>query len=300
MTAKVFNIQKFSLHDGPGIRTSIFFKGCNLCCKWCSNPESQRREIEIFTDTSACTLCGECTTVCRNNARRIVDGSLLPDYESCSCCLGCIKVCKSNAISLVGREYTLEEILTEVKKDLLFYEQSGGGVTLTGGEIFMQYDFAMELCRRLKQENIHIVIETSGYTSTDRFQNLAQYCGLIYIDLKHYDNDSHKAGTGVPVFPILKNIMWMVENERDFVVRIPVIPDFNASPHDAEGYAHLLKELHVKQVQLLPFHSLGSKKYEFLGKEYLYKDYSSLTEDDLEEYKTILQSYGVMVSNGAK
>lgn len=255
MTATVFNIQKFSLHDGPGIRTAVFFKGCPLKCKWCANPESQRQAIEVFTDTSVCTL--------------------------------------------VGREYTLEEILSEVKKDLVFYEQ-GGGVTLTGGEIFMQYDFVLELCKRLKSENIHIAVETSGFVSSSKFKNLAAYCDLIYIDLKHYEDGKHREGTGVPLLPIVKNIGWMVEADKNFIVRIPVIPDYNDSLPDAEGYARLLAETKVKQVQLLPFHTLGAKKYELLGKEYLYKEYSSLSRDDLEEYKNVLERYGVMVTNGAR
>lgn len=299
MTAKVFNIQRFSLHDGPGIRTAVFFKGCNLKCKWCANPESQRQDIEVFTDTSVCTLCGACTAICKDNARRIIDGTLLLDYDNCSCCLECKKVCKSYAVSLVGREYTLEEIVSEVKKDLVFYDQDGG-VTLTGGEILMYYDFVIALCKLLKYENIHIVVETSGLTSSSKFKNLAEYCDLIYIDLKHYDNEKHMDGTGVPIFPIVKNIEWMAENAKNFIVRIPVIPNYNDSLRDAEGYARRLAEMNVKQVQLLPFHSLGAKKYEFLGKEYLYKNYSSLVKDDLEEYKNILQSYGVIVSNDAR
>lgn len=299
MTAKVFNIQKFSLHDGPGIRTAIFFKGCPLTCKWCANPESQRQELEVFTDASVCTLCGACTSVCKGNARQITNGRLILNYDKCQCCLSCKKVCKSYAVSLVGREYTLEEIMSEVRKDLVFYEQ-GGGVTLTGGEIFMQYDFILELCKLLKHENIHIAVETSGMAPSDKFKNLAEYCDLVYIDFKHYDNIKHREGTGAPIFPIIENIKWLAENNRNFIVRIPVIPDYNDTLHDAEGFARTLAEMNVKQVQLLPFHSLGSKKYELLGKAYTYKNYSSLVKEELEEYKNVLQSYGVMVSNGAK
>lgn len=298
MTAKVFNIQRFSLHDGPGIRTAVFFKGCNLKCRWCANPESQRQEIEVFTDTSMCTTCGACTAVCKDHARRITDGRLLLDYDRCSGCLECGKVCKSHAVSLVGREYTLEEILSEVKKDLVFYEQ-GGGVTLTGGEILVQYDFIIALCKRLKDENIHIAVETSGFAPSTKFKSLSAWCDLIYIDLKHYDEIKHRDGTGVPLFPIVENIRWMAESNKNFIVRIPVIPGYNHSLHDAEGYARRLAEMNVKEVQLLPFHSLGVRKYAMLGKEYPYKGYSSLTKDDLEEYKNRLQSEGVRVSNGA-
>ena len=297
MNAKVFNIQKFSLHDGPGIRTAVFFKGCNLKCQWCANPESQRKDLEVFTDTSLCSLCGACTANCKADARKITDGRLLIDYDTCGSCLACSKVCKNDAITLVGREYTLEEILLEVKKDLVFYE-GGGGVTLTGGEIFLQYDFVIALCQLLKHENIHIAVETSGFTSLTKFKTLAMLCDLIYIDLKHYDNKKHLEGTGVSIFPIVKNIKWMAENNLNFIVRIPVIPDYNNSLADAKAYAHRLTEMKVKQVQLLPFHCLGAKKYELLGKEYRYKNYSSIEKDALEEYKNILQSYGVKVSDG--
>jgi len=294
MTATIFNFQKFSLHDGPGIRTAVFFKGCNLKCKWCANPESQRQEIEVFTDRSACTLCGACVAVCKDNARRIIDGRLLLDYDNCTSCNECKKVCKSHAISLVGKEYTLEEIMVEVRKDLAFYEH-GGGVTLTGGEVFMQYDFVIELCKLLRSENINIAVETSGFVSSDKFRNLAKHCDLIYIDLKHYDNIKHIEGTGVPLLSIMKNIKWLAENDKNFIVRIPFIPGYNDSKGDAEGYAHILSEMNVKKVQILPFHSLGAKKYEFLGKEYMYKNHLSLVKDDLEEFKNILQSYGVIV-----
>ena len=294
MTAKIFNIQKFSLHDGPGIRTAVFFKGCNLKCKWCANPESQRQEIEVFTDKSACTSCGACAAICKDNGRRIIDGRLLLDYDNCTSCLECKKVCKSHAISLIGREYTLDEIMAEIRKDLAFYEH-GGGVTLTGGEVFMQYDFVIELCKLLRSENINIAVETSGFVSSDKFRNLVEHCDLIYIDLKHYDNIKHMEGTGVSVFPIVKNIKWLAENDKNFIVRIPVIPGYNNSPRDAECYAHILAEMNVKQVQILPFHCLGAKKYEFLGKEYVYKNHLSLVKDDLEEYKNILESYGVIV-----
>jgi len=195
----------------------------------------------------------------------------------------------------VGRDYTLEELMTEIKKDLVFYEH-GGGVTLTGGEIFMQYDFVLELCELLRYENIHIAVETSGFVSSNKFENLVKCCDLIYIDLKHYDNKKHMEGTGVSIFPILKNIGWLAENNKDFIIRIPVIPNYNDSPCDAEGYANILAKMKVKQVQILPFHSLGAKKYEFLAKEYMYKDYSSLVNNDLDEYKNILESYGVIVS----
>lgn len=299
MTAKIFNIQRFSLHDGPGIRTAVFFKGCNLKCEWCANPESQRPEIEIFTDKSMCDLCGACSSVCKNGARRIINNKLLLDYTNCTYCLECKNVCKNHAISLVGRDYTLEETMSEIMKDRVFYEQ-GGGVTLTGGEIFMQYEFVLELCKLLKLENINITIETSGFVEPGRFRNLAGLCDLIYIDLKHYDNNKHIEGTGVSILPILKNIRWMVENNINHIVRIPVIPDYNNSDSDAEAYARLLTELNVKQVQLLPFHCLGAKKYEFLGREYLYKNQISLTNNDIEEYKNILQNQGVTVINDAR
>ena len=296
MTAQVFNIQKFSLHDGPGIRTAVFFKGCNLKCQWCANPESQRQETEVWTDMSLCALCGACTEVCGAEARKIHKGALVLNYEKCTCCLKCKEVCKNSAITLIGKTYAIEEILKEVLKDLVFYQQ-GGGVTLTGGEIFMQYDAALALCSLLKAENIHIVIETAGFAAKDRFSRLARLCDLIYIDIKHHDNQKHIEGTGAPVLPILKNIRWLSENHPNYVVRIPIIPDYNDSLSDAEAFGRTLNELNVKSVEILPFHAFGSKKYEHLGKEYAYQAYPSLNEADLAAYIKKLEQYGVIVLN---
>lgn len=249
--ANIFNIQKFSIHDGPGIRTSIFFKGCNLKCAWCANPESQSIEKEVF--------------------------------------------CEPSGDRTYGRLYTVDELMVEIVKDKAFYDKSGGGVTLTGGEPFLQNEFIILLCQELKNENINVAAETAGYIEKSIFKQLAGLMDYIFVDFKHYNPQKHINGTGLSNSLIVENIKWLSENHRNFVVRIPVIPGFNDSLADAEKFALALNEMKVKQVELLPFHQLGEKKYELANRDYSYKGISGLYPEDLSEYRKILTEAGVNI-----
>jgi len=235
--ANIFNIQKFSIHDGPGIRTSVFFKGCNLKCAWCANPESQSLEKEVF--------------------------------------------CEPSGDRTYGRLYSVSELMEEIMKDKAFYDKSGGGVTLTGGEPFLQNEFITLLCQELKKEKINIAAETAGCIENNIFKQLAELMDYIYIDFKHYNPQAHINGTGLSNSVIVENIKWLSESLRDFVVRIPVIPGFNDSLTDAENFASALHQMKVKNVELLPFHQLGEKKYELANRDYSYKDILGLYSEDL-------------------
>lgn len=243
MKAKIFNIQKFSLHDGRGIRTCVFFSGCNLACKWCANPE------------------------CR--------------YAS----------------DIIGksREYESAELLHEVLKDKVFYDKSGGGVTLTGGEIFMQYDFVKHFCFLLRENNVDIAVETAGAVESQKFRELAEWVDFIYIDCKHYDPAVHQKGTGVSNELILKNIEWLVGNRDEYCVRIPIIPHYNDAISDAQKFGELFQTIHVKNVELLPFHQFGEEKYQKLKMDYEYAGVKQLHKEDLEEYASVLRSKGICV-----
>ncbi len=232
----IFNIQKFCLHDGAGIRTDVFFSGCNLRCRWCANPESQ-------------LPCGD-------------------ERSEAKC-------------------YTTEEVLREVLKDEVFYKKSGGGVTLTGGEVFMQYEFAMELCQKMHANGLNIAIETAGAVDPEKFSALVNQLDFVFIDCKHYDTQKHRQGTGIGNELILKNISWLVQSGKAYTVRIPVIPGYNDSLSDAKAFAELFVKLGVKEVQLLPFHQFGEKKYEKLNKKYDYKGVAQLHKEDLKEYKEL-------------
>jgi len=249
--ANIFNIQKFSLHDGPGIRTSVFFKGCNLKCQWCANPESQSFEREILHETS-----GE---------------------------------------RVYGHFYTVDQLMDEILKDKPFYEKSGGGVTLTGGEPFLQHEFVSLLCCELKREKIHIAAETAGHINKDIFDNLAGLMDFIYIDFKHYNPQSHFEGTGISNSLIIENIRGLGKRNLDFVVRIPIIPGFNDSLEDAKSFADYLNEMEVQFVELLPFHQLGENKYKYADIEYKYRNIPGISSESLSDYKKILINAGVIL-----
>lgn len=241
MKAKIFNIQRFSLHDGEGIRTSVFFCGCNLKCKWCSNPECHK----------------EVSGICEI------------------------------------REYDEDTLLAEILKDKVFYDKSGGGVTLTGGEVFMQLEFAKRFCEKLREGGIHIAIETAGAVPLQKFQELAGLVDFIYIDCKHYSSEKHKEGTGISNEHILENIEWLCGTDKEFCVRIPVIPDYNDSLEDALEFCRLFHRLKVDRVELLPFHSFGESKYERAGLDYAYAGRKQLHKEDLEAYGQIFLKNGV-------
>lgn len=289
----IFNIQKFSIHDGPGIRTTVFFKGCPLKCKWCSNPESQLSNIEIHFDQSKCSKCKTCIVNCNQNALSLSDNKITIDNKKCIGCLKCVSICPNKAIENEGNYKEIKEVIYECLKDKDFYEESNGGVTISGGEGMCQPDFLKELALSLKKENIHIAIETTGYIEHDLFKELALLFDLLLFDVKHYDRNKHFEGTGVYNDLIIKNLKWAIEHKINILIRIPVIPEFNNSLEDAYQLSDLLKSIGVKNVQLLPFHQFGEKKYDMLNKTYELKDIKPLRPEALENYKNIFLNKGL-------
>jgi pyruvate formate lyase activating enzyme len=254
MTATIFNIQKFSIHDGPGIRTVIFFKGCPLRCQWCSNPESQLPETQLIWNSA------------------------------------------KNQNEPTGTQMTLAEVITEINKDVVFYEESGGGVTLSGGEVLFWHEFAAALLRQLTAQNIHTALETTGYAVPEIFQKVALRSNLLLFDVKHYDTIKHKQYTGVPNEPIIMNLNWAVQNKIPVIARIPVIPQFNDTPADAKKFCQLLKKLNIQHIDLLPFHQFGEQKYESLQMEYKLKNVKPLHPHDLISYKEVFTNAGFQVT----
>ncbi|MCL2895874.1 glycyl-radical enzyme activating protein [Brenneria tiliae] len=239
----VFNIQRFCLHDGPGIRTTVFLKGCNLKCPWCSNPESQNINPEEMYDPSK----------------------------------------KMNII--VGEYLDTSEIMTEILKDSKFYKSSNGGVTLSGGEIFCQYELTYELIRLCKGHDINVAIESSCFAEHSRFKKIHDNVDYILVDLKHYDDVKHIKYTGVSLKPIINNIITI--KKEKLILRIPIIPGVNDSLEDAEKYALLLHQLDIQNVTLLPFHQYGKSKYTFLNRDYSFADIKPIDKSDLICYKDI-------------
>lgn len=283
----IFNIQKFSIHDGPGIRTTVFLKGCPLRCQWCSNPESQLDNIQILYDESKCTQCQTCIHTCSHQAISLENQRIVIHHDKCQGCLSCVEACENHALSHEGEYKDVEDIVQVCLQDIDFYEESQGGVTISGGEGMSQPDFVKALAKRLHEENIHLAIETTGYIKTQIFQELAPLFDLLLFDVKHYNNDQHFQGTAVRNELIIENLKWAIQQGIDVLPRIPVIPDFNNSLDDAKGLAKLLNDVGAKRVQLLPFHQFGEKKYELLNREYLLKNKKALHPEDLKNYQRI-------------
>lgn len=262
----VFDIQRFSVHDGPGIRTLVFFKGCPLACTWCSNPESQRSTPELLFDTSKCLACGGCVETCPHGASRASGAGAQYDRERCAACGACADVCPAEARTVAGRRVTAEEVVAEVLRDAPFFANSGGGVTLGGGEPLAQADFAREILTQCRARGIHTAIETCGYVAWHAFEAILPLTDLFFYDLKHLDAEAHSAQTGGDVARILSNLARLASAGRSVTVRVPVVPGFNDTPENIGAIAEHVVRLGIRDLHLLPYHRLGESKYRLLGR----------------------------------
>jgi pyruvate formate lyase activating enzyme len=296
----VFNIQHFSIHDGPGIRTTVFLKGCPLRCLWCDNPESQQLEPQIVFWQERCIHCDVCLSICPQMALEVdAEGNRRLIAERCDLCGRCVEECYAQALEQIGRLMTVAEVLDEVEGDRRFYEQSGGGVTLSGGEPLAQARFSQALLQACHERGIHTAIETSGHGPWAVWQELLPHLDLILYDLKEIDSERHEAMTGVPNQLILDNVRRLARTGKEIIVRRPVIPGYNDSPESIHALARFVKSLGtVEEVNLLPYHRFGRTKYDRLGKEYAMGDRPSLGEGDVAELEEIVSSYGLRTKVG--
>ena len=293
MSILLTNIQRFSLHDGPGIRTTVFFKGCPLRCRWCANPESQLTTPQLMWDEAKCCRCRSCVRACGSGAISFENGNVILHPVKCRHCHACLSSCPTGALTEEGRMVTTDEVLEECLKDVPFYEESGGGVTLSGGEALLWPDFCVELLEALHTHGIHTAIETTGYASPEVFRRVSAHLDYLLFDMKHYDREKHIEGTGIGNTHILANMKWAIENGKEVLPRIPVIPGFNDAPQDAAGFAARLKEVGAGRVQLLPFHQFGEKKYQFLTRAYDYSGTPNLHPKDLSGMLDALRAEGI-------
>lgn len=289
VTGIVFNVQKFSVHDGKGIRTLIFLKGCPLRCRWCSNPESQRQEPErAFNPTRCLTapVCGMCAKACPNGAIVVVDGLLCNDRNRCKECFACAHACPSGAQSVYGETQTVDTVLKRVEEDSVFYARSGGGLTLSGGEAMQQPDFVLALLREARKRRINSAMETCGHYA---WEKLADACGLLntlIFDIKSANSAKHKEFVGVGNERILKNFELVCQEFPDLPlhVRTPVIPGFNDTEEDIRSIHNMLPRRPNVRYELLPYHRMGQPKYEYIGKKYAYEG-ASLDQGVLAKLK---------------
>lgn len=278
--ATVLNIQRFTLHDGPGIRTEFFLKGCPLRCDWCGNPESFNRDIEVGVYHNKCitsSKCGSCAEVCPDAGMLIFSQSKLEniDRDKCTNCLACSDECPSEAIKQWGQSMSVDECMKIILKDKGFYQRSGGGVTVSGGEPLLQSDFVLALFKACKQQGIHTCLESSFYANWERIEKLLPYTDLFISDIKLMDSAQHKLHTGVDNQKILNNLIKLSASDKELILRIPVIPSINDNLSNIEATANFIRnDLHgkVKTLQLLSFMRLGEEKYQSLGMPYPMKD----------------------------
>ena len=269
----VFNIQKYSVHDGPGIRTIVFLKGCALSCRWCSNPESQRREPELAFNAGRClgvSKCGHCIVACPYGSITLGDDDRLNINRShCAAChMPCAAACPAQGLLVYGKERTVDDVLNVVEQDMAFYARSGGGLTLSGGEPLLQGEFALALLREARTRRIKTAVETCGMVSPETIRAAAEYLNYVLFDIKHMDSAAHEAQTGLPNTRILENFRILAEGFPDLPIlaRTPVIPGFNDNEETVAAIANFLKPFERVEYEMLPYHRLGTQKYQFLDR----------------------------------
>ncbi len=291
----ITSIQKYSIHDGDGIRTTVFFKGCPLSCTWCHNPETQQYHKQLLVNTERCVGCGNCITSCPSQAISIIDAKASTQFNLCQGCGECVDACNLNLRELVGKAYTADELFKELKKDEMFYEQSGGGVTLSGGEVMtMDIDYLEALCKKLKRYGITVTIDTCGHAPFVNFQRLLPYVDTFLYDIKTTDNTIHQTYMGVTNERILSNLIELSRNGAKIYIRIPVIKEVNGSDENLSATIQFLQEnnIHVSQVNLLPYHNTGSAKYSRLGIEYQGTSFTAPSNEEMEHFVTLFKSAG--------
>jgi len=308
LTGMVCNIQRFSVHDGPGIRTTVFLKGCTLRCFWCHNPESIQRELELQLHPDRCIGCDECSRVCPTGAQVVTaEGERVYNRELCIACGACVEVCYAGARELTGREMTVDAVVHEVMQDRPFYENSGGGVTLSGGEPVYQPDFSFQILERCRAEGVHTAIETAGNVPWEKLAHLLTVTDLVMMDLKHMDPEKHQWAVGASNRLILANARRLVETGKPIIFRTPVVPTVNDTPEEIGAIAAFVAELQALRgagngngpaplsLELLPFHRMAGDKYNSMGLDYRARDLTPPTKEKMAALAEAGQAYGIPV-----
>lgn len=293
MKAKIFEIKRFAVHDGDGIRTTVFFKGCPLKCVWCHNPEGLSPQSEIAYFQHKCISCGECLSVCPTGAHTIVKGKHVFNRKKCMACGKCAEVCLGNALTLYGKETTVEELLPILLKDKEFYDNSNGGVTFSGGECLLYADFCQELLRQLKQNDVHTAVDTCGFVSKTALDKVMPYTDIFLYDIKAISDTLHQVGTGYSNHKIIENLLYLDGKGCKTEIRIPYIPQYNDA--EIEQIGKILSKLkYLTKVRVLAYHNYAGSKYESLNIENTLPKVVP-SELEIETAKNILRSFNLQV-----
>ncbi|MDR2615645.1 MAG: glycyl-radical enzyme activating protein [Oscillospiraceae bacterium] len=289
----VFNIQRYSIDDGPGIRTTVFLKGCPLRCPWCSNPESQSFAPQLFYRRTSCVRCGKCQASCPVGAVEPRGDGIAIDREKCVACGTCATVCAAGALAVRGEKMTAEQVWRVVRRDAVYYETSGGGVTCSGGEILSQPDFTAAIFKKCREEGIHTCADTSGFGTAEALDTVLEYADLIYFDIKHHDPRRHLELMGVSAEGIWQNLSRVARRKIPLTIRLPLIPEYNNSEDDLRATAELIQRLAPESsVSILPYHKYGESKYDAVGMQYALGGLRENTEAELRDAKAIFERYG--------
>jgi pyruvate formate lyase activating enzyme len=298
-TGIVFDIKKYAIHDGPGIRTTVFFKGCPLACRWCHNPEGMAAAAQRIYHKERCIGCGECIQICPRKALRRSAEGIIADLPKCDLCRACADHCPSEAVEFIGQNVTVAEVVRQIEKDVAFYDQSKGGVTFSGGEPLMQPEFLLEMLDACGELDLHRTVDTTGYADTALLLKVAQKTDLFLYDLKLMDAENHRKYTGVSNEQILANLMRLAQNDARIQVRVPVIPGINSDAENIDKTADFIHSIGgVENISLLPFHNSARGKYGRLGMQWISPHIQPPTARLLQSVAARLKETGLKVTIG--